>query len=73
MQGKTNLEYVKELIKRYENSIKTIKNATDPADISEQERQIAPVLRELQMAVPRICDDLVKISRKRRQEISEGI
>lgn len=66
-----NLAYVKELIKRYEAAINAIKKTKDPTEITIQERKIAPVMNELQMAIPRIWDDLVRTSRKRRQEIKE--
>ena len=73
MYKESNLDYLKGLIKRYEASVKTIKKAEDPKEISEQERLIHPVLREMQMVVPRICDDLNKVTRDRRKEIAEGL
>lgn len=71
IQAGDNLAYVKELIKRYEAAISAIKKTKDPTEITIQERKIAPVMNELQVAIPRIWDDLVRASRKRRQEIKE--
>lgn len=71
IQAGDNLAYVKDLIKRYETAISAIKKTKDPTEITIQERKTAPVMNELQVAIPRIWDDLVRTSRKRRQEIKE--
>lgn len=67
-----NLDYLKGLLKRLDTSAKAIKKAETPQDVSEQERLIHPVLKELQMVTPRVWDDFVKLCRDRRKEISEG-
>lgn len=67
-----NLEYLKKLIKRIEDSVKIIKKAESPDQISEQERLIQPVLKEMQMATPRVWDDYIRATRDRRREITEG-
>ena len=66
-----NLSYVKDLIKRYEAAISAIKKTNNPHEITVQERKLAPVLAEIQIAIPRIWDDFVRVARKRRQEIRE--
>jgi hypothetical protein len=68
-----NLAYVKELIKRYENAVRAVKKAEDPAEVTHQERLIQPVLKELQLAIPRVWDDFTKVTRKRREEIRDSI
>lgn len=67
-----NLAYVKELIKRYETAVRTVKKAEDPAEVTAQERLIQPVLKEMQLAIPRVWDDFVRVTGRRREEIREG-
>ncbi len=67
-----NLKYLKTLIKRIEDSGKVIAKAETSAEVSEQERLIHPVLKEMQMVTPRVWDDYIKATRDRRREISEG-
>lgn len=67
-----NLEYLKGLIKRIEDSVKVVKKAESPDQISEQERLSHPVLKEMQMVTPRVWDDYIRVTRDRRKEIAEG-
>lgn len=67
-----NLEYLKKLIKRIEDSVKIVKKAESPDQISEQERLTHPVLKEMQMVTPRVWDDYIRATRDRRREIAEG-
>ena len=67
-----NIEYLKKLIKRIEDSVKIVKKAESPDQISEQERLAHPVLKEMQMATPRVWDDYIRVTRDRRKEITEG-
>lgn len=67
-----NLAYVKDLIKRYETALRAVKKAEDPADVTKQERLIQPVLKELQLAIPRVWDDFVRETRARREQIRNG-
>ena len=67
-----NLKYLKDLIKRIEDSVKAVEKAESPNQISEQERLAHPVLKEMQMVTPRVWDDYIRATRKRRQEIAEG-
>lgn len=67
-----NLEYLKGLIKRIEDSVKVVKKAESPDQISEQERLTHPVLKEMQMVTPRVWDDYIRVTRDRRREIAEG-
>lgn len=65
------IAYTKELIKRIEASLKKVKAAETPGDVSAQERAFYPVLREIQLVVPRIGDEFMRAGRKRRQEIRD--
>lgn len=67
-----NMAYVKDLIKRYETAIRQIKKAEYPEEITKIEREIHPVVKEMQMAIPRVWDDLVIASRDRRLEIRDS-
>lgn len=68
-----NMAYVKDLIKRYETAIRQIKKAEYPEEITKIEREIHPVVKEMQMAIPRVWDDLVIVSRDRRLEIRDSV
>ena len=68
-----NLAYVKDLIKRYEAAVRAVRKAETPEEVSKQERLIQPVLKELQLAIPRVWDDFTKVTRKRREEIRDSI
>lgn len=67
-----NEKYLKELLKRLDKATAAIKSAKTPQEVSEQERLVHPVLKELQMVAPRVWDDYLVLCRNRRQEISEG-
>ena len=67
-----NLKYLEDLIKRVKDSVKAVEKAESPDQISEQERLAHPVLKEMQMVTPRVWDDYIRATRKRRQEIAEG-
>lgn len=67
-----NIDYLKKLIRRIEDSVKIVKKAESPDQISEQERLIHPVLKEMQMVTPRVWDDYIRATRDRRKEITEG-
>lgn len=67
-----NLEYLKGLIKRLDASARDIKKAETPQGVSDLERIVHPVLKELQMVTPRVWDDFVKLCRDQRKNIMEG-
>lgn len=63
--------YTKDLLKRVDAAFTAIKKAETPKEVSEQERMAHPLLKELQMATPRICDELMRAARDRRLEIRD--
>ena len=67
-----NLNYLKGLIKRLDASAKEIIKAETPQEVSELERSVHPILKELQMVTPRVWDDFVKLCRDQRKDIMEG-
>lgn len=71
MEGKSNLEYVFEVLDRFKGELDKIENAKSPIAISTSERDAMVLLKELQMALPRIALDLRSVSEKRRRELME--
>lgn len=67
-----NLKYMKKLISRIEAAVKEVEKADISADISKQEREIRPVLNELQMVAPRVWNDFIQKCRSQRTKISQG-
>ena len=67
-----NEAYLKEVLARLDGEIEKIKNAKTPTEISSRERMVFPILTKLQMVVPRIGDDIIKLTRKRRSELLKG-
>lgn len=68
-----NLAYVKDLIKRYEASLRALKKAESPSEVTKIEREIHPVLKEMQLAIPRVWEDFARETRDRRIEIRESL
>lgn len=68
-----NEEYLKEVLARLDAQLEEVKKAETPLEISSCERKIFPLLTELQMVIPRIGDDVVKLTHKRRRELSRGV
>lgn len=66
-----NLAYVKDLIKRYDAAMRSLKKAGTPEEVTQIEREIHPVLKEMQLAIPRVWDDFSRATRNRRIEIRE--
>ena len=71
--GESAIAYTKELLKRIEASMKAVKKADVLADITKEERNFYPVLREIQLVVPRIGNEYLQCTNKRRNEIKESI
>ena len=67
-----NLAYVKDLIKRYEAALRAVKKAETMDDVTQQERLIQPVLKEMQLAIPRVWGDFTVATRTRRAELRDG-
>lgn len=67
-----NRKYLDEVLSRIDAEIEKIRGASTPTEISSCERMLLPLLTEAQMVVPRIGDDIMKESQKRRKELLEG-
>lgn len=67
-----NRKYLDEVLGRIDAEIEKIRVASTSTEISQCERMLLPLLTEAQMVVPRIGDDIMKESQKRRKELLEG-
>ena len=67
-----NRKYLDEVLGRIDAEIEKIRVASTSTEISQCERMLLPLLTEAQMVVPRIGDDIMKESQKRRKELIEG-
>ena len=67
------IAYTKELLKRIEASMRAVKKADVLSDITKEERNFYPVLREIQLVVPRIGNEYLQCTNKRRNEIKGSI
>lgn len=65
-----NEKYFKTVLKDFDKEMKALKAAKNPADISYHERAIRPLFIEMQLALPRIEEDIIQASRSRRRELS---
>lgn len=64
-----NLDYIKGVIKRFEKQVDAIKKAETSNEISEAERELVPIMKDLQLAIPRLGNDITKLTRERRMEL----
>lgn len=64
-----NLEYIKSIIERFEGQVDAIRKAETSNDISEAERELVPIMKDLQLAIPRLGNDITKLTRERRAEL----
>ena len=64
-------KYFKQVLKDFDKELYAIKKATSPNDISYHERMIRPLFIEMQLALPRIEDDIIKASRDRRRQLAQ--
>lgn len=67
-----NRKYLDEVLSRIDAEIEKIRHAETSTEISSCERMLLPFLTEAQMVVPRIGEDIMKESQKRRKELAEG-
>jgi len=64
-----NLDYIKGIIERFEKQVDVIKKAETSNQISEAERELVPIMKDLQLAIPRLGNDITKLTRERRMEL----
>ena len=65
-------KYFKKIVSDFDKEIKAIQKAKNPDIISVHERSVLPILKEIQLAAPRLSNAVYKVSRQRRKEISRG-
>lgn len=67
-----DLKYFKKVLKDFEKEIKEMQKANTSELVSAHSRAAHPLFVELQLAIPRLGNTIVEISRERRRELSEG-
>lgn len=67
-----NQKYFKKVLKDFDKELKEIQKAKSSEAISVHERAIRPLFIELQLAVPRLGNDIRVAAKQRRREIAEG-
>lgn len=66
-----NEKYLKQILKDFDKEVKAIKSAKSSREITDHQRVIYPLLVEMQLAIPRLNDDIYKLSRDTRKALSE--
>lgn len=64
-----NLDYIKGILDRFEKQVENVRNAKSSAEISDAERELVPIMKDLQLAIPRLGNDISKLTRERRLEL----
>lgn len=67
-----DLKYFKKVLKDFEKEIKEMQKANTSELVSAHSRAARPLFVELQLAVPRLGNTIVEISRERRRKLAEG-
>lgn len=67
-----DLKYFKKVLKDFEKEIKEMQKAKTSELVSAHSRAAHPLFVELQLAVPRLGNTIVEVSRARRKELAEG-
>lgn len=67
-----NEKYLKQIIKDFDKEMKAIKGAKNMDEVTEHQRALRPLLVEMQLAIPRLGDDVHKLARKTRQKLAEN-
>lgn len=66
-----DLKYFKKVLKDFEKEIKEIQKAKSSEMVSAHSRSARPLFVELQLAVPRLGNTIIEVSRTRKKELSE--
>lgn len=67
-----NEKYFKTVFKAFGAEIKAIKKATTTTEVTVHERKIMPLLTEMQLAIPRLGEDVRDVVAERRKELKNG-
>lgn len=65
-------EYFKRVLKDFDATLDAIRNAKNLDEISENERKIRPLFIELQLALPMVENDILKVCQRRREELKNS-
>ena len=61
------------VVSRMRKMLDDVSNATTQTEVSKLEREGIELMRELQFTAPRVWEDFVNVSRRRRAAISSGL
>lgn len=67
-----NLEYLEDIISRMRKEVDKMNKAQFAKDITKSERILVQYVRELQLASPRVWEDVMAVSQNRRKELTES-
>lgn len=67
-----DIKKFKEAVAAFDTEMEKIKNATNPSQISDSERVLNLILRNIVLLAPRLNNGVLQASRKRRSEIARG-
>jgi len=67
-----NIEHFDEIYAAFKTELEKLQESNNPQIISSQERMLWKLMIELRMTLPRLQNDVMKASRKRRNEIARG-
>lgn len=66
-----NEKYLKQIIKDFDKEVKALKASKSTNEVTEHQRALRPILTEMQLAVPRLGEDIHKLARETRQKLAE--
>lgn len=67
-----NLDHFDEILARFHKKVEETKTSTSPMVLSQIEREATALMSELQFTAPRLWNDFVSLTQKRRLQIATG-
>lgn len=67
------LNHFNETVKRLTDLFGKMEKATSQVEVSELEKEGTALMREVQIAAPRVWEDFISVDRAQRNKISQGI
>jgi len=67
------LNHFNEAVKRLTDLFGKMEKATSQVEVSELEKEGTALMREVQIAAPRVWEDFIAVDRAQRNKISQGI
>lgn len=67
-----DIKKFKEAVAAFDTEMEKIEKATNPSQISDSERVLNLILRNIVLLAPRLNNGVLQASRKRRNELARG-